>query len=105
MTVGSPDILVNVISYTGILLGFANVGLVLGLIHVYWESYKELKSKYTLGLLFFALIFLLQSVFLVGVVLGASLVWKLDVETQIAPAVLAILEFIGLAILLKVSWD
>ncbi len=49
--------LVTAVSYVSLALSYANILLLLGLLYIYWGSYKELKSRYTTGLLFFAPVF------------------------------------------------
>lgn len=43
-------------------VGIANVGLLLGLLNAYWKTYQEVKSGFTIGLLYFASILLLQNI-------------------------------------------
>ena len=46
----------RIILLAAIVVGIANVGLLSGLFYFYWNSFKQLKSKFTTGLLYFALI-------------------------------------------------
>lgn len=67
-------VLINsTIIYTAIAVGIVNVGLLLGLIHFYWGSYQELKSKFTVGLLYFTGILLAQNI-LVTIALAILLI-------------------------------
>lgn len=40
----------------------ANVCLLIGLLNAYWKTYKEVKSEFTIGLLYFATFLLLQNI-------------------------------------------
>ena len=85
-----------------------NISLLLGLIYIYWGSYKETKSKFSIGLLFFSSVFLLKSVlFLVGVTVFALGVFG-DPGGEGPPFgffLVNILECVALAILLKITWE
>jgi hypothetical protein len=48
--------------YIAIAVGIANVLLLIGLINVYWKTYKKVKSKFTIGLLYFASFLLIQNI-------------------------------------------
>ncbi len=43
-------------------LTLANIALVLILLYYFYQTYKEVKSKFALGLIIFALVFLLNAV-------------------------------------------
>ena len=43
-------------------LGTANVILLIGLLYAYWKTYKQIRSKFTIGLLYFASFLLLQNI-------------------------------------------
>jgi hypothetical protein len=92
----SPEFL-NVIIFSSKLLGIGNVFLLTGLLYIYWRSYKEMKSKYTMGLLFFASFFLFQTI--------ALLVALFFVRWFVTEFFIVLLEFIALSILLKISWE
>ena len=92
----SPEFL-NVIIISTKLLGIGNIFLLTGLLYIYWRSYKGMKSKYTLGLVFFASFFLFQTI-----ALAAALLF---ITWFITAFFMVLLEFIGLSILLKISWE
>ena len=60
-----------VLIYLAFAVGIANVCLLFGLLHAYWKTYKELKSKFTIGLLYFASVLLIQNI-LVTVSFGSA---------------------------------
>ncbi len=53
------------ISYLALILGLLNVSLLLGLIYSYWKTYKEVKSGFTIGLLYFTSLILFQNIFII----------------------------------------
>ena len=42
-----------ILIYIAFVMGLANVCLLLGLLNSYWKTYKEIKSQFTIGLLYF----------------------------------------------------
>jgi hypothetical protein len=48
--------------YLAFVVGIANVGLLIGLLNAYWKTYKEVKSQFTIGLLYFASVLLIQNI-------------------------------------------
>ena len=87
--------------YIAAIIGMGNIALLLGLSYIYWRNYGEIKSKFNLGLIFFALFLLLQSVFLTlsilfhgGFARGSGLLLAIN----------NLILFIALSILLKVTW-
>lgn len=54
--------LLNIIKYVAIGVGLANVCLLVGLFYVYWKSYQDMKSEFTIGLLYFTLVLLVQNI-------------------------------------------
>ena len=93
MSVLSPEFINFLISNSYRIVVFANICLLIGLIYTYKRNYNEFKSKYTLGLLFFASVFLLQNILLLSAhsIKGAILYSYI------------FLEFMALAILFKIS--
>lgn len=48
--------------YSSVAIGTANIILLIGLLYAYWKTYKEIKSKFTIGLLYFGSFLLLQNI-------------------------------------------
>jgi len=77
--------------------------LLMGLLHVYYKNLKAAKSKFTIGLFVFALLFLVNNL--------VSLYFYITMMDYYVPAVelhvfiLALLQAIGFAILLKITWE
>jgi hypothetical protein len=63
MAVGELGFNALIIIYVALAAGMANICLLLGLLYAYWKTYKEVKSEFTIGLLFFASFLLLQNIF------------------------------------------
>ena len=88
-----------------------NICLLLGLLYVYWGNYKETKSKFSIGLLFFASTFLLKSVLFVTLLSIFVLGGFQDIPDGKGNGgpfgffLLNIIECIALAILFKITWE
>ncbi|MBZ2166449.1 hypothetical protein [Methanobacterium spitsbergense] len=93
-----------------ILIGIANVGLLSALFYFYWTSYNQLKSKFTTGLLYFALILLIQNILAI-VGLAIFLVLGIEMHELGGTVVYAFLlsvttaQLIALTILFIITWD
>lgn len=48
--------------YLSFVVGIANICLLMALLYTYWKTYKELKSKFTIGLLYFTTFLLIQNI-------------------------------------------
>jgi len=100
----------RVIVLMAIVVGFANVGLLSGLLYFYWNSYKELKSKFTTGLLYFAFILMVENILAIMALLvfallgiemhefGGTYVYSILLFVTIA-------QLIALIILFKITWE
>ncbi len=78
----------------------ANIGLLSGLLYLYIKSYRQIKIGFTVGLILFASVLLVRSILTI-----ALLIIDTDVLTGRQTLVGDIIEFIALAILLKITWD
>jgi len=58
---GEPGTL-TLIQYVAVGVGIVNICLLIGLFSIYLKSYREMKSEFTIGLLFFSLVLLLQNI-------------------------------------------
>ena len=100
----------TVIIYVAIGVGIANVGLLSGLVYFYRESYKQLESKFTIGLLYFSTILLIQNILLVlalaiFLILGIE-IHKFDgTEHYSILLLINLAQLIALTILFKITWD
>lgn len=98
------------IIYIAIGAGIINVGLLSGLVYFYWDSYKELKSKFTVGLLYFSGILLAQNV-LVTIALAVLLLLGKELNQFDGTVHYSILllvnlaQLVALAILSKITWE
>ena len=100
----------HVIIYIAIAVGIANICLLSGLVYFYRESYKQLESKFTIGLLYFSTILLIQNILLVialviFLILGIE-IHKLDgTEHYTILLLINLAQLIALTILFKITWD
>ena len=103
-----PTIMILV--YIAFAIGLANVCLLLGLLNSYWKTYKEIKSQFTIGLLYFASFLLVQNI----LVTLASIIpliihvvpFKIS-NTEFGPQIVFILvnliQLVALSILYKIT--
>ena len=52
----------GVVTFVAVAIGIANVCLLLGLLYLYWDTYRQVKSKFTIGLLYFSTFLLFQNI-------------------------------------------
>ena len=75
----------------------------LGLLYVYSKNLKKIKSKFTIGLLIFALLFLIQN--LISLYYYITMMKYYAPEVEVHVFILTLLQTIGFAILLKITWE
>jgi len=81
------------------IVGIGNIILVIGLLYYYIKSYREIKIGFTLGLILFVSLLMLQNVFgLISPILGNNL----SIDTHVLVG--SVIEFIALIILLIITW-
>ena len=88
------------IKIVSITIEIANVGLLSGLLYLYIKSYRRIKIGFTVGLVLFALVLLIRSI-------STIIFLIVDSTSSIGRSIYigGIIEFVALAILLKVTWD
>jgi hypothetical protein len=52
----------GVVIFVAVAIGIFNVCLLLGLLYLYWGTYRQVKSKFTIGLLYFSTFLLFQNI-------------------------------------------
>jgi len=100
----------HILIYIAIIFGIANVGLLIGLIYFYRESYKEIASKFTIGLLYFTSILLIGNIL---AIIALALFSALGIEIHefsgtLVYSILLLLnmaQLIAFAILFKITWE
>jgi hypothetical protein len=81
------------------LVGIGNIFLLLGLLYFYIKSYSEIKIGFTLGLIIFVLLLMLQSVFsIISPIPGNNL----SINTHVFIG--GVIEFLAITILLIITW-
>jgi heme A synthase len=81
------------------IVGIGNIILVMGLLYYYIKSYRQIKIGFTLGLILFVSLLMLQNVFgLISPILGNNL----SIDTHVLVG--SVIEFIALIILLIITW-
>jgi hypothetical protein len=84
-------------------VGVVNIGILLGLLYFYINSYRQIKVGFTIGLILFASVLLLNSIFgVIFLIMNGNI---LPSENGlIKDTVGNIIQLIALAILLKITW-
>lgn len=88
------------IKIIALIIEIANIGLLTGLLYLYTKSYRQIKIGFTVGLILFALMLLIKSILTIVFLI-------IDPDILVGRPVYfgGIIEFIALAILLKITWD
>ncbi|RLI43299.1 hypothetical protein DRO64_05580 [Candidatus Bathyarchaeota archaeon] len=76
--------------------------LICVLLAIYMENYRNIKSKFTLGLLMFAAILLAETIMAIGIYSVTSLCRAIEIS-EVARPVLSLIEVIGIAILVWIT--
>lgn len=101
---------IDIGSYIAIIIGVANICLLLVLLSIYLKNYKQIKSKFTTGLLVFASLLLIQNI-LTTVFLVLNAFFNVSSQglgfggPQIPLSSINLIQFIALFILLQITWD
>ncbi|MBS3101779.1 hypothetical protein J4204_06665 [Candidatus Woesearchaeota archaeon] len=91
-----------IMNATTVLTGISTIFL-LGLLYVYYKNLKQAKSKFTIGLFLFALLFLAQN--LVSLYYYITMMEYYAPEVEVHVFILTLLQAIGFMILLKITWE
>ena len=84
------------------ILTFVSIILLLALLWIYWQNYRKLKSGFTLGLITFALIFLIQN--LMSFYYFATMMPYFVDAVEIHVFLLSMLQSIAFAVMLWNAW-
>ncbi|MDI6724136.1 MAG: hypothetical protein QMD61_05765 [Methanobacterium sp.] len=101
---------VDIGTYIAIIIGVANICLLLALLSIYLKNYKQIKSKFTTGLLVFTSLLLLQNM-ITTLFLALNVVFNITSQgleigrPQTPLSSVNIIQFIALLILLRITWD
>ncbi|MCE5214567.1 MAG: hypothetical protein LLF83_07610 [Methanobacterium sp.] len=100
----------KILIYAAIIAGIVNVCLLSGLVYFYLNSYKQLKSKFTFGLLYFTLILLIQNILvIVGLILFT--IFGIEIEEFSGTIIYSLMflvnlgQLIAYSILFKITWE
>jgi hypothetical protein len=102
--------IIGISTIFAIIIGIANICLLIALLYVYLKSYRQLKSKFTMGLLVFVSLLLLQNavstLFLaLSMVLGPGS-HSFEIGRQEFPlSSINVIQLIALSILLYITWE
>ncbi len=73
------------------------------LLHIYIKNLRKIKSSFTIGLLIFAVLFLIQN--LVSLYYFITMMDYYSPEVEIHIFILTLLQAISFAVLLKITWE
>jgi hypothetical protein len=90
----------NGIKNIAVIIEFANIGILTGILYLYTKSYRQIKIGFTVGLILFALMLLAKSISTIAFLLVDS-----DLLIGRSIYIGGIIEFISLLILFKIIWD
>ena len=102
--------LVGIGTFIAIIVGIANICLISALIYIYFKNYRQLKTKFTLGLFVFAALLLLQNI-LSTVFLALNIIYSISSNgfeigrPHVPLSSINIIQLIALSILLKITWE
>ncbi len=100
--------LYTILGYLALIFGIVNVSLLLGLLYSYWKTYKAVKSGFTIGLLYFASLILLQNIFIilflaVQLILPPITTGSEFHEPRVPLFLINLIQLIALSILFKIT--
>ena len=75
----------------------------LGLLYIYYKNLRNAKSKFTIGLFIFALLFLIQNI--VSLYYYITMMEYYAPEVEVHVFIITLLQTIGFGILLKITWE
>ncbi|UTB32345.1 MAG: hypothetical protein NKF70_12765 [Methanobacterium sp. ERen5] len=100
---------VTILVYFSLTAGLVNIYLLFLLLRTYWKTYNEIKSHFTIGLLYFASVMLIQNIFVTfGLVvhLFVELV-PASFSSNLGPpfmlSIINIIQLVALTILYRIS--
>jgi hypothetical protein len=102
--------LVGIGTFIAVIVGIANICLILALIYIYFKNYKQLKTKFTLGLFVFASLLLLQNI-VSTLFLALNIIYSISANgfeigrPHVPLSSINIIQLIALSILLKITWE
>ena len=87
---------------TTVLAGISTL-LLFGLLYVYSKNLKTIKSKFTIGLFIFALLFVIQNIISLYYYITMMKYYSPEVEVHVF--IITLLQTIGFLVLLKITWE
>ncbi|MBP2045385.1 hypothetical protein [Methanobacterium aggregans] len=99
---------ITAIIYVALVVGLINIFLLLDLLYSYWNTYKELESKFTVGLIFFTSFLLLQNV-LASIFIAVQLILPPDFngselgKPHLPLLLINLIQLVALSILLRIT--
>ena len=92
----------TIMMWTHVLMGVSTLAL-LGLLYIYAKNLQHTKSRFTIGLFLFALLFLLQNA--VSLYYYVTMMAYYVDEVAVHVFILTLLQTIAFLLMLKISWE
>ncbi|MGQ9514494.1 MAG: hypothetical protein ACUVTL_05530 [Thermoproteota archaeon] len=89
-------------SSLAVIIEIFNVVILICLMSIYLKSYKKVRSSFTVSLLVFSILLMMQSVF-AAYLFATTALCEVGVKTEEIRPILSLVELIGLAALLRAS--
>jgi len=77
--------------------------MIISLARVYVKNYRDIKSKFGLGLFIFAMILLLETIVSISIFSTTSLCESIQIAQVVRP-ILSTIECIGISVLAWITW-
>jgi len=78
-------------------------GMIIILLRVYIKNYRDIKSRFGLGLFIFAMLLLLETIVSIGIFSSTSLCHSIQIAEIVRP-ILSTIEFVGISVLAWITW-
>ena len=98
-----------VLTYIALSIGIINVCLMMGLLYSYYRTYVEVKSGFTVGLVYFTSLILIQNIFVtlylaLQLLLPAPDIVLTEIQEPVKPLLfINIIQLIALSILYRIT--
>ena len=86
-----------------LILNFVSILALLGLLYVYYKNLRHIKSKFTIGLIIFAALFLLQNV--VAFYFHFTMMEYYTPKFEAYECIFTILQSVAFLILVFITWE
>jgi len=86
-------------------LSAASVIVLSGLLLVYAKNFRSIKSTFSIGLVLFGVLFLIQNIASVGLYMAMAASGKYGLDMAVPMLALNVTQLVGFGVLFRVSWQ